>query len=721
MSTIVGSLQVDVTTGQATLTFDSAKKELDSLADKAEGSSQRLDYSMRESRESIMLTGDALGIHLPAGITRAIAGIDGLGQALATAMPYVAVVAGIVLIVEALEKMHAAEEKTKIASENAGSAMTESLRGLDDKFLQAGIKADELAGNHFAALQKQIKLINNETLGDLEHEFEGLGKIADSVFDGLKSHWYTLGSGSQHATYNLNEYEAKYRQLLETKGEPAANAYLQEQIKYEQQILDLQEKVIAMKGKIDTDAKEAEYQAIILQLKQAGSGATQKEHESQRKLVDTLNTQVTAQEKINATKTLDVSTATGEDAKKEAEKKLASWEQNFKAAMKYKGAVAEANLEEAKRSGVDTSKATEREAESTKQWAEYLSKVAKSSHDVAEAQEKLNEAQATNKLDTQMAGYESQVEAIKSRVAMGIESERQGAAQLIAIYKQEENAKLSSMTQGIKDQEQAVIAATSRLAQAEETGDVLAVNAAQISYDKELQAFQDMENKKVQAATLFQKKIADENNAMLSQSMQVFKEFETSFASSVGKTIVEGKNFGMEMRHVAIQFLENMISSNIKWLISSITTNQARVASGQAADAEATASSLGHSAVLRFDAAKTAAAKAMTTVPFPLDLVVAPLVFAAALAFAEGGIVPGTGYGDSIPAMLTPGEAVLPKPMVEKLSASSEQSSGPTIHMHYSPTNNVKAWDGSDVKDAMDQHRNEFMKQAQKEMRRRHQ
>jgi hypothetical protein len=111
----------------------------------------------------------------------------------------------------------------------------------------------------------------------------------------------------------------------------------------------------------------------------------------------------------------------------------------------------------------------------------------------------------------------------------------------------------------------------------------------------------------------------------------------------------------------------------------------------------------------------------MTTGPFPFDLVVAPLVFAAALAFAEGGVVPGSGTGDTVPAMLTPGEAVLPQPMVEKLSAASATGGGGDhYHMHYSPTNHIKAWDGSDVKDAMDRHKDEFIKQARKEMRRRH-
>ena len=92
---------------------------------------------------------------------------------------------------------------------------------------------------------------------------------------------------------------------------------------------------------------------------------------------------------------------------------------------------------------------------------------------------------------------------------------------------------------------------------------------------------------------------------------------------------------------------------------------------------------------------------------------------AAALGFNEGGIVPGSGYEDTVPAILTPGEAVLPQPMVERLSSASA-SGGDTYHMHYSQTNHLKAWDGSDVKDMLDQHKGEFVKHAVREIRRRH-
>ena len=81
MAVVVGTLQVNVTTGQATLTFDDAKSQMDAYGKSAADAGQKLDYSMRESRESIMLTAEAMGVHLPAGITRVIAGLGPLGAA----------------------------------------------------------------------------------------------------------------------------------------------------------------------------------------------------------------------------------------------------------------------------------------------------------------------------------------------------------------------------------------------------------------------------------------------------------------------------------------------------------------------------------------------------------------------------------------------------------------------------------------------------------------
>ena len=69
--------------------------------------------------------------------------------------------------------------------------------------------------------------------------------------------------------------------------------------------------------------------------------------------------------------------------------------------------------------------------------------------------------------------------------------------------------------------------------------------------------------------------------------------------------------------------------------------------------------------------------KALAASPPPFNFIAAAAVVAAGLAnvaniesqkFAKGGIVPGTGQGDIVPAMLTPGELILNQAQQENLA-----------------------------------------------------
>jgi hypothetical protein len=79
--------------------------------------------------------------------------------------------------------------------------------------------------------------------------------------------------------------------------------------------------------------------------------------------------------------------------------------------------------------------------------------------------------------------------------------------------------------------------------------------------------------------------------------------------------------------------------------------------------------------------------------PFPVNLAMAPVLgamaFASVMAFEGGGIVPGVGRGDIVPARLEPGETVLPRRMTEKLSKASDSGDSRPhmqVHIHHSPT-----------------------------------
>jgi hypothetical protein len=100
----------------------------------------------------------------------------------------------------------------------------------------------------------------------------------------------------------------------------------------------------------------------------------------------------------------------------------------------------------------------------------------------------------------------------------------------------------------------------------------------------------------------------------------------------------------------------------------------------------------------------------------PAGIILGPVfgaaAFAAVMAFEGGGIVPGTGSGDIVPAMLTPGEGVVPKGVMEGLSnlaKSGGMGGGQHVHIHgvkFAPT--VHALDSAGVDRVLEKHADTF-------------
>jgi hypothetical protein len=98
--------------------------------------------------------------------------------------------------------------------------------------------------------------------------------------------------------------------------------------------------------------------------------------------------------------------------------------------------------------------------------------------------------------------------------------------------------------------------------------------------------------------------------------------------------------------------------------------------------------------------------------PFPVNIVMAPVLgamaFASAMAFEEGGIVPGVEKGDVVNARLTPGEGVIPKPIMEGLTHAADHggvgNSGGGTHVHIHMTNHVNTIDGDGMQRTLEKH-----------------
>lgn len=223
-------------------------------------------------------------------------------------LPLAATAAGIGLIggiaYEVYEKMHALrEEEEKLANDTVKSAtsQTELFRSLNDKMLTAGERADELSGDHLAALNKQLTLIDHASMNDLVHSFGILQKTADSVFADLKSHWYSMGVGSDGAKHALDQFQMKYESLLAKGDSKGASDLLAGTLASAKRILAIQNQMIAM-GNGHTGMSQAQVDAAWLAdrnaLKAAGVGYSQDEVKSQQEIVEKLSAQMEVERRI---------------------------------------------------------------------------------------------------------------------------------------------------------------------------------------------------------------------------------------------------------------------------------------------------------------------------------------------------------------------------------------------------------------------------------------
>jgi hypothetical protein len=158
MAQPVWTLSVDLQTKTAAFTTglsDAAKSARVSFGDIKDGAREMgadAGYSMGEARHSVMLLGEEFGVHLPRALTSFIASLGPIGGALEAAFPFLAIAVGATLLLEHLSKLKEEGQKLTEAQRNFGNTFASVLNNLNDKLLEAGIRADELSGDHLAAL-----------------------------------------------------------------------------------------------------------------------------------------------------------------------------------------------------------------------------------------------------------------------------------------------------------------------------------------------------------------------------------------------------------------------------------------------------------------------------------------------------------------------------------------------------------------------------------------
>jgi hypothetical protein len=830
----VGTLIVSLKAETAQFATDMGKVEsrLDSLEEKA-GSAGKKVGSMFENRQSLLLAEEALGVRLPRALNTLIARIPGVGSAFGAMLPLVGVVAAVAIIGTLIQKHKEAEAAARELGNIQSEAATHgamALQGLGDKLLQAGIKADELSGNHLGALKKQLELLDHQQLSDLIDTFEKFSAEADKTFAKVKaanSWWQVWKSGSDGAKAALDDFKASYDALIakgDTKGasdklqgtldsavklqsaQRTYNELLGKQVRTEQEAKALHEAAVLMDqdgiqaSKEDLDTQDAVIQALRDQQAAEASIAAAKKTEggndkkaeaiaaSNRQIADMRREldlkkqmiEVDAQQAAGKTQLAainegsdTVGTKGGGSASQieanlqtmqaaiEKEKQTAiqaaSDELHSKTDL-YNASIAELNKElQAKKAAGNADVEAVKENNDAKKKAadEYVAALTASTQkrEVAEAEaykksvtaaqdaatEKLKIADEENRQEAALKDVmakmdqSSKLEAIKAEEdannqshALGLESERAFIEKKIELTNKEKEAKLQSLSEEMKAQQEAMV-------KAGENGDSKGQNEAmqnqvklqtQINsltsqYRSELQQL-DTELKKLEPSwkQTFSS-IANDTKTLSSTIKDTLQKsvenFENQFANSMAKCIVQGKNLGQAVRQEAEQMAEAMISAVVKWLEQWIMSH---LLAGIASKTQATVSG-GAAAGL----AAVEYMSAIASAGLPLALT-APAAGAAmysegmAMISAEtGGTIPGQ-VGQAIPLLAHGQETVVSQALTDRVNKAERNGGnggGGDMHMHYSPQ--VHAMDAEGVDRVLTKHASTFQAHVRSTMR----
>jgi hypothetical protein len=648
-------------------------------------------HSMGEARHGIMLLGEEFGIHLPRGITSFLASLGPVAGIMEAAFPFLAIAVGATLLIEHLVKIHEEAEKAAESHVQFGIAANKAFEGLDDKLLRAGMEMDNLTGDHLGALKKELELIDHASLAELMSTFNIFDKAADATFAHLKASWYSIAAGSNGAKNALDDFKLQYEALLAQGKDKEASDLLAGTLQSAKESKKVMEQSASSMGM---------------------GGFNEKQLTAQTSLIDALNAQVTAEGKINALKQAQDNLATaktdktmgGEDdkkwkelareAKQEADDAQKAWDEAYKAAV--------SKLQESEREKIEAtekgSKARlaaidaaikEEQSKGLQETGYYKSLLSERVNLTREMGEEEKRVKAES--DREDAGFANKMDLLRLQAA------EENALHALAMEQATDRERLAAAlhfeNEKYENQQQAY---ARDIAALDKTGRDYEVKLKQIQ-DRETELTQEHENK----ITAIKDQAAQQQQSKQQAAMQ---RMENGFAQGFLHVLEGHQSFASMMSTIGQQ----VVSSVIEQAIAEKTAGDSTKMSDAA-----------HAARKMFIAG--------SNFPFPANIIAAPLLgataFAAMMAFEQGGIVPGVGRGDTVPAMLTPGESVIPKRLTEQLSHAAQHGGGEggskTVHVHLHQTNHMSAIDGAGVESMLQNNAEQFTRHVHNELRKR--
>lgn len=705
MAVPVWQLSVNLETKSASFTTGmaeaakSARSSFTEIKDGANEMGRVTGGSMGEARHSVMMLGEEFGVHLPRGVTSFISSLGPVQAAMSAAFPFLAIAAGATILIEKLTKM--GDEAAK--SGQAWLAISDDIakwgRTSKEELLDVQIQLDKLSGDKLKELQDTLKKIDLTTMDHLKGEFDSVGKKVDEQFTKMRSAWLMTQLGMGNGVADVQQMFASAMDKINADLAKGDQKKLAADLKEaSDQMWNMAAPTYNLVQRLEEAhnewgankiAADGHYQALL------------KAHG----VLESMTQELVQQQKIEndkkdvATQTITpVHDATDPRIASELKKQLASY--------------METNKQKAESDQKLDQERMDLEASVTRYFQEEYKK--QTVEAVRSAEEQHDAAAKAN--DESMRGMES-----LRKIA---ELHTTSAASAFIISKQEEQARLRKILQQEPTdltaahqreiaEQQSFASQMSALA-ANSTGEVRSkaladeanaqtrLTAATRQYNEEMArtsaAIQasDLQTAKLNNswAMFFRQSNQDllSLTGMLNGQVQTaMKQVTDGFAQGVAKAAIEGKSFGKSMVGVAREMSESMIEGLIKWGMQDLITKMGMKASASMlAGANATAS--------------------MAGAPWPVDMS-APAFGASmmgtAMAFDKGGLVEGLGSVDSVPAMLTPGEAVLPKHLTEMLTQTARNGGnggGQEVHFHTTIHHHVEALDSESMDRVLTKH-----------------
>jgi uncharacterized protein YdcH (DUF465 family) len=576
------------------------------------------------------------------------------------ALPFAMTAAGFALVAEAVvkgvqayEEYKQAQEKLKDDSTSFHTTIQEGFNALNDKILEAEKQTDTLRNDHLGALNKELVLIDHQSLSELAHQFETVARAADEAFGDIKNSWYEMSMGTSGAQHAFHEFRIEYQSLLAQHKDKEASNLLSGTLLAAQHILAMMQMVRAdsaalHSGKSLSPVEQMAGVEALNDLKAAQVGWDDKDLARQQLIVEALSSQVGFQQRANVLKSdekTNVSLQTDKDIKSDAQR-LADSEREGRE--EYIREI----LETAKEAREVYEKSIQDLVGSTKEGSqERLEAIEQGMHEEEEAG--LEDTEFYQRLVNEKLQAVEQMEDAAKKAALETAEAQARAREQMA---QEEGRHQAQMLQ--LKQTQGSPGDYARLALEREQLDI-EYQLKREAMQKQLQLYREAGADEVKQAQqteqqleLLDKEHADRTAELQQQQAQAIRgslaQVETSYATTF-MSIMEGhQRLSQTMIRLADQGMDSMIKASIQLM--------------------------NHNKAEQLSSAKTAAAgayKAMAPIPYvgpALGAIAAAAVFAGAMAFQDGtDMVPGIGRGDKVPAMLEPGEGVVPGGVMDGL------------------------------------------------------